>query len=91
MTCFHKRIFCSHGNRFAAIGDTFFPLTLLHSKRPKLHTILAFLGAIGLREDPILERLLYLGNKQEVTKIVSLNINLNIRYVAENMAFFQRI
>ena len=24
------------------------PLTLLHSERPKLHTILAFLSAIGL-------------------------------------------
>ena len=27
----------------------FFDLTLLHSERPKLYTILAFLGAIGLR------------------------------------------
>ena len=27
-----------------------FKLTLLHSKRPKLHTILAFLNAIGLKE-----------------------------------------
>ena len=26
----------------------FFPLTLLHSERPKLHTILAFLSAIEL-------------------------------------------
>ena len=29
-------------------------LTLLHSERPKLYTILAFLSAIGLREDLIL-------------------------------------
>ena len=26
-------------------------LTLLHSERPKLHTILAFLSAIGLRKE----------------------------------------
>ena len=26
-----------------------YPLTLLHSKRPKLYAILAFLSAIGLR------------------------------------------
>ena len=32
-----------------------FPLTLLHSGRPKLCTILAFLGAIGLTKEPILE------------------------------------
>ena len=35
----------------------FFHLTLLHSERPKLYTILAFLSAIGLRVDPILKGL----------------------------------
>ena len=29
----------------------FFPLTLLHSERPKLYGVLAILNAIGLRED----------------------------------------
>ena len=27
-----------------------FPLTLLHSERPKLHRVLTFLGVIGLKE-----------------------------------------
>ena len=31
------------------------PLTLLHSERPKLHTILAFLSAVGLRAISFLE------------------------------------
>ena len=31
--------------------EQIFPLTLLHSERPKLHTILAFLSAVGLRVD----------------------------------------
>ena len=39
----------SWGTEFAC---KVFPLTLLHSERPKLHTILAFLSAIGLRQDP---------------------------------------
>ena len=33
-------------------GQKFLPLTLVHSERPKLHAILAFLSAIGLRVDP---------------------------------------
>ena len=38
---------------FAVLGAN--SLTLLHSERPKLYTILAFLSAIGLRVYPILE------------------------------------
>ena len=34
-----------------------FGLTLLHSERPKLHTILAFLSAIGLRVDHFVKAL----------------------------------
>ena len=40
---FMQRIFSS--------SNKFFSLTLLHSERPKLYTILAFLSAIGLRVD----------------------------------------
>ena len=31
-------------------GDVLTLLTILHTERPKLHTILAFLSAIGIRE-----------------------------------------
>ena len=31
------------------LGDLILTLTLLHSERPKLHTILAFLRAVGLK------------------------------------------
>ena len=34
------------------LKEQIFPLTLLHSERPKLYTILAFLSAIGLKIDP---------------------------------------
>ena len=42
-----------------ALKSKFFHLTLLHSERPKLHTILAALSALGLnlRLDPTLEGL----------------------------------
>ena len=45
------------------------PLTLLHSERPKLNTILAFLSAIGLRVDPFMKDLVSKGSKQEVAKL----------------------
>ena len=32
--------------------EQFLSLTLLHSERPRLHTILAFLSAIGLKSRP---------------------------------------
>ena len=39
------------GNNFASLENQVYSLTLLHSERPKLHTILAFPSAIGLRTD----------------------------------------
>ena len=59
-----------------------FSLTLLHSQRPKLYTILAFLSAVGLRvpgrfllEEPCPGGGGGGGGKQEVTKVVSLYKN----------------
>ena len=43
-TCISVRVNCKRGCKF-------FPLILLHSERPKLYIILAFLSAIGLRVD----------------------------------------
>ena len=55
---------------FAPLKSEFHPLTLLHSERPKLYTILAFLSAIGLREDPFWKGKAIQRNKQEVMKVV---------------------
>ena len=52
-----KEIVCSSRSHL-------FPLILLHSERPKLHTILVFLSAIGLRVDPILAELCSLGKRK---------------------------
>ena len=52
---FAREITC--GFMVAIVGDKtlpkmgFYSLTLLHSERPKLHTILAFLSAIGFRKE----------------------------------------
>ena len=43
MYCFYNL----HAKKLYIFGD---PLTLLHSERPKLYTILAFLSAVGLRQ-----------------------------------------
>ena len=53
------------GNNFAPCShrSKFYPLTLLHSKLPKLHRVLAVLRAIGLREDPILEKFVHQGKQ----------------------------
>ena len=49
---------CSSRSKFFSLredsqGSNLFPLTLLHSERPKLYRVLAILSAIGLRVDPL--------------------------------------
>ena len=58
--------------RNCSTESQFFPLTLLHSERSKFHRVLAFLSAIGLRVDNILEGCVTQGNQQEIAKVVSL-------------------
>ena len=41
-----------------------FPLTLLHSERPKLYTILAFLSAVGLTYNAALQNNYFMAPKQ---------------------------
>ena len=43
----------------------FFPLTLLHSERPKLYTILAFWSAVGLKVDLVSKSYLIKRNTQK--------------------------
>ena len=50
----------------------FFPLTLLHSDRPKLHRVLAVLSATGLRVNPIFDGIHSLVKQTVSHKIVSL-------------------
>ena len=47
------------------------PLTLLHSEQPKLHRVLFFLSATGLRVNPFFKGSCAQGSTQEVTKVVS--------------------
>ena len=49
-----------------------FPLTLLHSERPKLYSILAFQSAIGSKVDPLFGELYHKGKPTECYKFDSL-------------------
>ena len=47
----------------------FFPLTLSHSERPKLHRVLAVLSAVGLRVEPISKSDLTKRSEQEFMQV----------------------
>ena len=51
-------------------------LTLLHSERPKLYTILAFLSAIGLNKDSIMKGFLHPGTEIRSYKSCFLSIKM---------------
>ena len=52
------------------VGGQLLSLTLLHSKRPKLNRVLAFLSAIGLRFDSEKG-----GKKMKMVEILSQKVN----------------
>ena len=59
-------------------------LTLLHSERPKLYAILAFLSAIGLREGLKAEW----EGKGRVAPSESVPIYMYLGFVSQNLLFF---
>ena len=72
--CFNFQFGSTMKEKKLLFRSKFFPLTLLHSDRPKLyavHTILAFLSAIGLRVGLVLEHFPIQGNRKEVKKAVN--------------------
>ena len=58
-------------------------LTLLHSERPKLYTILAFLSAVGLNVSPV-------SGKAHIAGDLPKKMNteaLSCKYISENTGF----
>ena len=88
----------SECNRVTAINaqnwlledQVLFLLTLLHSERPKLYTILAFLSAIGLRVDPY-SIVRQLGGKNENSGVASPeSVPIHLNHYPTNFMFVSR-